>query len=199
MFYKVQVKDHVRVPPKYFELDVKSAVLKCAQEQYFGFISKELGVFVNISDVNNIGEGIIIPEDGSVYYEVEFDMLVFRPALHEIIVGPIKDIVEFGAFISMGPIEGMIHVSQTMADFVSFAKEKVLQGKETKRVLKVGDVCKARLIAISFKDINNPKFGLTMRQSYLGKLEWIAEEKKKEASKAKKAVATEKSKPKTKK
>ena len=45
----------------------------------------------------------------------------------------IKDIVDFGAFISLGPTEGMIHVSQTMDDYVSFSKDKVLVGKETKK------------------------------------------------------------------
>jgi len=70
----------------------------------------------------------------------------------------------------------MIHVSQTMDDFVSFSKDKTLAGKDSKRMLKVGDVCRARMIALSFKDISNPKLGLTMRQSGLGKLDWIAEE-----------------------
>jgi DNA-directed RNA polymerase subunit E' len=86
----------------------------------------------------------------------------------------------------MGPIEGMIHISQTMDDFVSFAKDKVLTGKDTKRTLKVGDECRARVIAVSFKDVTNPKLGLTMRQEGLGKIEWMAEEEAKKAEKAEK-------------
>ena len=105
----------------------------------------------------------------------------------EIVFGRIKDITDFGAFITIGPTEGMIHISQTMNDFVSFSKEKVLQGKETKRNLKVGDMCRARVIAISYKDVTNPKLGLTMRQPKLGKLEWLTEDETK--GKAKKAVA----------
>jgi DNA-directed RNA polymerase subunit E' len=97
--------------------------------------------------------------------------------MQEVVLGKIKDIADFGAFIQLGPIEGMIHVSQTMDDFVSFSKEKVLMGKDSKRSLKVGDRCRARLIAVSYKDVVNPKFGLTMRQEGLGKLEWLEEEK----------------------
>ena len=67
-------------------------------------------------------------------------------------------------------------ISQTMDDFVSFAKDKTLSGKESKRTLKVGDKCKARIIAISFKDPTNPKLGLTMRQQFLGRTDWIKEE-----------------------
>jgi len=46
----------------------------------------------------------------------------------------------------------MIHVSQTMDDFVSFSKEKTLAGKESKKTLKINDICRARIIAVSFKD-----------------------------------------------
>ena len=85
--------------------------------------------------------------------------------------------------MNIGPIEGMIHISQTMDDFVSFSKDKVLVGKENKRTLKVGDKCKARIIAVSFKDLSNPKLGLTMRQPYLGKTEWVDEENEKKVAK----------------
>jgi DNA-directed RNA polymerase subunit E' len=61
-----------------------------------------------------------------------------------------------------------------MDDFVSFTKEKVLQGRDSNRALKENDLCRTRVIAVSFKDVLNPKFGLTMRQPGLGKLEWVA-------------------------
>ena len=92
--------------------------------------------------------------------------------MQEVVVGKIKDIADFGAFVSIGPIEGMVHISQAMDDYVSFAKDKVLTGKETGRSLKVGDKVRARVIAVSYKDVSNPKIGLTMRQPGLGKLEW---------------------------
>jgi DNA-directed RNA polymerase subunit E' len=79
-----------------------------------------------------------------------------------------------------------------MDDFVSFSKDKILAGKETKKVLKVGDSCRARIIAISFKDPMNPKLGLTMRQPGLGRLDWIKEEKEKPVKKEKGGKKTEK-------
>ena len=82
------------------------------------------------------------------------------------------------AFIEIGPLDGMIHIGQTMDDYVSFSKENVLSGKETKRSLKINDLCRARIIAISFKDPANPKIGLTMRQPWLGNVKWIEEELK---------------------
>ncbi|MBI2565083.1 DNA-directed RNA polymerase [Candidatus Woesearchaeota archaeon] len=192
MFYTVTIKDHIRVPPINFGNDITESVRKSIQQKFTGFIDANIGIAVDVVEVKDIGEGVVIPGDGASYYDTAFDLLVYRPELQEVILGRIKDITDFGAFITMGPIDGMIHVSQTMDDFVSFSKEKVLTGRDTKQVLKVNDLCRARVIAVSFKEITNPKIGLTMRQPNLGKLEWI-EALSKEPAKEKEKPKKEKS------
>ena len=148
MFYKTTVKDHIRVPPNLFGDNVEASVLKVIKEKYEGYISQEVGVVIDVSSLKTIGEGVIIPGDGASYYDSTFSLLSFKPEMHEVINGTIKDIADFGAFINLGPIEGMIHVSQTMDDFVTFSKEKVLNGRDSKRALKVGDMCRARVVAV---------------------------------------------------
>jgi len=176
MFYSVKVQDHVRVDPANFGLNIKESIVKSVKEKYTGFIDKEIGIVVDVLDINKVGEGIIIPGDGAAYYETNFELLAFEPELQEVLPGYVRDIADFGAFLNLGPIDGMIHVSQTMNDFVSFTKDKVLQGKETNRSLKVGDKCIAKVVAVSYKDIANPKIGLTMRREGLGKKDWIEED-----------------------
>ena len=90
----------------------------------------------------------------------------------------------------MGVMKGMIHISQTMEDYVSFSKTNTLTGKSSKKVLKQGDLCLARIVAISHKG-EEPKIGLTMRQPGLGKLDWIKEESIKKEKEAKKALKAE--------
>lgn len=194
MYYKIELNDHIRVPPKLFHLTPKEAVIQRIKKKYDGFISKDFGIVVDVLDVKNIQQGAVIPSDGAAYYDTTFELYVFKPELQEVVCGSIRDIADFGAFINIGPIEGMIHVSQTMDDFVSFSKDKVLVGKETKRSLKVGDRVKARIIAISYKDVQNPKLGLTMRQSYLGKEEWIDEDATKKSGKETKEAPEKKGK-----
>src|SRR3989344_7810223 len=139
MFYKVKVKDHIRVPPKMFNLSKKEAVLKNIKASYENFVSKEMGFVVNVVDVGGVKEGVIVPGDGAGFYETAFELLAFRPELNELVYGTIRDITDFGAFMDMGGVEGMVHISQSMDDYVSFSKEKVLQGKKTGQTLKVGD------------------------------------------------------------
>ena len=177
MFYRMTIKDHIRVPPNLFASTAEKAVLERIKSDYDGFISAKLGFVVDVLKINEIKEGIIVPGDGAAYYETTFELLTFRPELQEVLLAKVRDIAEFGAFMTIGPADGMIHISQTMDDYVSFSKDKVLQGKESTRSLRVNDKCKARVVAISYKDITNPKIGLTMRQDGLGRLDWTKETK----------------------
>ena len=191
MFYKVKLKDHIRVAPDKFGMELRQAVITEIKDKYAGYISKDLGLVIDVSSVDDIGEGIIIPGDGASYYDTTFNLLSFEPEMHEVVSGKIKDIADFGVFFSLGPIDGMIHISQTMNDYVSFSKDKVLQGKDSKRSIKMNDKCRARIIAVSYKDVANPKLGLTMRQAGLGKEEWIEPDLKEGKGKPKKEAKTD--------
>ena len=190
MFLIVEVTDHVRVEPNKFGMDTDAAVRAQLEESYSGFQDKDIGTVVAVLEVNEVKEGIIIPGDGAAYYESTFKLIVFKPELQELIYGTIEEITNFGAFISLGPIRGMIHISQTMDDFVSFSDSGVLTGKDGKKNLVQGDKCVARIVAISYKG-EDPKIGLTMRQPGLGKLDWVKAEKEKSDAAAKQAEAIE--------
>ena len=189
MFYLIDVEDYVRVEPKLFGLPTTESVDKQLREMYADYYDKELGKVIEVIEVVEVREGIIIPGDGAAYYDSKFKLLIWKPELQELVYGIISEITNFGAFIDMGIMRGMIHISQTMDDYVSFSKANSLLGKSTKRNLKQGDLCLARLVAISHKG-DEPKIGLTMRQPGLGKLEWIKEDqikKEKETARATKA------------
>ncbi|MBI4983404.1 DNA-directed RNA polymerase [Candidatus Woesearchaeota archaeon] len=183
MFYRIKARDYIRVPPHMFDLNKRESVLQNVKLTYENHVSKELGFVVNVIDVGDVNEGIIVHGDGAAYYDTKFELLTFKPEMNEPLFTKVRDITDFGAFMDLGGAEGMAHISQSMDDFVSFSKEKVLQGKKTNQSLKVGDKCRARIIAISYKDINNPKIGLTMRQEGLGKLEWLEQQQLKNGSK----------------
>lgn len=180
MFKIVELRDRVRVPPTKLGLETKQAVREVLKEEYEGLVTPEVGVILTIRDIKNISGGSIIPEDGAVYYDTDFSALVFKPELQEVVEGEVIDIMEFGAFIRIGPLDGMVHVSQVIDDYVSFNEKKSqLVAKESKRLLKIGDPVRARIISISHKKEEGIKIGLTMRQHRLGKLKWIEEDRKK--------------------
>lgn len=190
MFYIIEVNDHVRVEPKLFGLPTIEAVKNQLEEVYQNYYNKELGFVVQVIEVVTVKEGVLIPGDGAAYYNSDFKLLVWKPELHELVYGEVSEITNFGAFLNLGVMRGMIHISQTMDDYVSFSKANSLLGKASKRSLKQGDLCLARVVAISHKG-DEPKIGLTMRQPGLGKLDWIKEDRIKKKKDAEKALKSE--------
>jgi len=190
MFYVTEVEDYVRVEPKLFGLPTAQAIEEQLRETYADYYDEDVGKVVSVIEILNVGEGVIIPGDGASYYNTNFKILVWKPDLQEVVYGEISEITNFGAFINMGVMRGMVHIGQAMDDYVSFSKSNTLVGKNSKRILKAGDLCMARVVAISHKG-DEPKIGLTMRQPGLGKLDWIKEDQLKKEKAAAKLLKTE--------
>lgn len=180
MYKILTVEDTIRVPPKSFGTDLNSAIIGEYENQYAGRIDKNVGIILAVTNVDKTSEGKIIMGDGAIYYNVTFDILVYQPVINEVVEGSVTEITEFGAFVNFGPMDGLVHVSQVTEDFMSYdQKSAVLVGKETKKVLKQADDVRARIITVSLKNkFSDSKVGLTMRQPYLGKSEWLLEDKK---------------------
>lgn len=179
MYRIITVEDRIRVPPEKLGKDVKKAVKLAISDQMEGVVDSRLGVVLSVTSIDKVGEGEIQPGDPGVYYNCEFKLLSFKPEPQELVNGEVIDNTEFGAFVRIGAMDGLIHISQLMDDFVSFdGKNSIFLGKESRRTLKEGDLVRARVISVSLGKEEN-KLGLTMRQPMLGALQWIEEEKRK--------------------
>lgn len=177
MYQIVTVEDEIAVPPTKLGSDVKKSVKESIEESFEGKIDNEVGVVLSVTEIDEIKEGTIVPGNPSVIYPVRFKVLTWMPREHEIVLGEVVDITEFGAFVRCGALDGLVHVSQVMDDFVSYdEKNSQLVGKQTRRVLKEGDMVRARIISVSFTE--QSKLGLTMRQPFLGNLKWMTEDAK---------------------
>ncbi len=174
MYQMVTVEDEISVPPEKLNLELGDSVKESLEAKFEGSINTDIGVILAIIEVDGIEEGVVLPGDPSVHYPVKFKLLSWMPREHEIVEGEVVDITEFGAFVRCGALDGLVHISQVMDDYVSYdEKNSQLIGKQTRRVLKEGDRIRARIISVSFKE--QSKLGLTMRQPLLGSLKWLTE------------------------
>ncbi len=182
MYARIKIRDTVRVPPSRFGEDINEVIEDLLWEQFEGKLDKEYGMIIGIESIEDVGEGRIIEGDGAIYYDVVFNAISFKPAMQEVIEGEVMEIVEFGAFVTIGPLDALLHMSQIMEDYVVYDdKNKKLIGKETRKSLSEGDFVRARIVALSLKEREpeKSKIGLTMRQPWLGSLKWLEEEKMK--------------------
>ncbi len=181
------IEDRIRVPPSMFGSDIEDAVRNILRMRYEGRIYKDLGIVLSVNNPKVVSEGLIIPGDSGAYYTVQFEALTFFPVVNEVYKAEIKEIVEFGAFASIGPFQGLLHVSQIDKEkFYYDKKAKNLSSKVLKKVLKKGDDIIVKVSTVSMKSTSSDtKIGLTMRPDGLGKPEWLEQKsaKKKEAKK----------------
>ena len=188
MYKKMRLADTVRIAPELLGAPVEAAVKIALQDKLEGLVDKTIGAVVAIMEVIEVGDGHILAGNAGVFYDAVFDAVTFMPEIQEIIEGTVLEVVEFGIFVGIGPLDGLVHVSQLTDEFVSYdEKNSRLITKESGRAITVGDRVRARIVAVSLneREPRDSKIGLTMRQHALGKLDWLEEarqEKQKEGA-----------------
>ena len=179
MYHNLMLEDKVRVPPQRLGERIEKVILDVLQEQLEGSIDKEIGIFICVTRVMDVGEGELVPGDGGVYYDVKFEAMILRLALQEVIEGLVVETTSFGAFVSLGPIDAMLHVSQISDEYINYDEKNArLICQESKRFIGVGDVVRVRVVTLSLneREPRDSKIGLTMRQAGLGTALWLEEE-----------------------
>lgn len=174
MFFVHGINDTVRVSANQLGGDLKKTILKNLQGEYEGVLDEDAGLVIAVLKVDEVSTGKVVAGDSGVYYSVEFEALAYKPEVNEVVEGNVSQVTEFGAFVKIGPIEALTHVSQIMDDYINYdAKNQVFSGKESGKQLKAEDQVMARIVTVSFKgNVSNSKIGLTMRQLGLGKKDW---------------------------
>ena len=180
MFRLLTVEDIVRIPPEKFGNPIDKVAREQIKMKYENIVDQGLGYVILVVDVDVEATGKILPGDGSTYHKATFKLLTFYPEMHEVVEGEVVEVTDFGAFVRIGPEDALLHVSQIMDDFITYdEKHGVLSGKETRRNIGKGNLVRARIIAVSFpRGGAGGKIGVTMRQPFLGRLEWIEEDVK---------------------
>jgi DNA-directed RNA polymerase subunit E' len=184
MYKRMKLEGMVRIPPDQMGNPLEDAVELALRNKYEAVVDKTLGTIVVILGADTIGEGHILAGDGAIYYSVIFDAIVFKPEMQEIVEGEVVEIVKFGAFLSIGPFDGLLHVSQITNEYISYDEKNArLVSKESSKALAEGEKVRARIIAVSLneKEPRESKIGLTMRQTGLGKQEWLEAAQRAEA------------------
>lgn len=175
MFKLTTMQDTIRIPPETFGSPLERVGRDQVKAKYEGIVDEELGYVIAVNKVEVSPIGKIIPGDGATYHKVTFSLLTFYPIIQEVVEGDVVEIADFGAFVRIGPVDALLHVSQLIDDYMSYdEKQGVLLGKETKRKLTSGDRVRVRITAVSLgRAGGSGKIGVTARQPFLGKLEWL--------------------------
>jgi DNA-directed RNA polymerase subunit E' len=96
-------------------------------------------------------------------------------------------VVNFGAFVGIGPVDGLLHVSQISNEYLAFDEENQrLASRDSNDALGVGDAVRTRIVTKSVDERNprDSKIGLTAKQPGLGKHEWLEDDRRRREAQA---------------
>lgn len=181
MFQLVELEDVVKIPPRMLGMDLRRAAAEELSRKYSGTVSPELGYIIRVVEVEVEPVGRIVHGDGAVYHRARFRALVFYPKLQEVVEGEVVEVTDFGAFVRIGPLDALLHISQITDDYLTVdMKQGAIVGKGTGRVLKSGARVRVRISVVSMgRGMRMDKIGVTSRQPFLGAIEWIEDEVRK--------------------
>ncbi len=180
MYKQVRLTDTVEVPPRHLADVTPQRVKRLLQDKLEGRMDEDVGSVVSVASVRDVGEGTVLPGRAGVYYEAEFDAITFDPSMQEVVDGEVVEVVEFGAFVGIGPVDGLLHVSQISNEYLAYDGEnQQLASTESNRTLSVGDSVRVRVVTKSIDERNprDSKIGLTAKQPGLGKHGWLEDDR----------------------
>ncbi|NPA96551.1 MAG: DNA-directed RNA polymerase [Crenarchaeota archaeon] len=185
MFRVYKLRGVVRIDPSELDKGLETAALSELKKKFEGMYSRDLGLIIALRNLKVSPEGYIVMGDGATYHEVEFEVLAYVPMINEVIEATVENVAKHGAHIRVGPIDGLIHISQIADEEAFFDPVRgAIVLRQSKRVLMKGDKVRARVTSVSGASAQRlPRMSLTMRQPYLGKIEWIKEYKAKSGGK----------------
>lgn len=177
MFYEVELSDVGYLRPSDLGKDLRGILVEQFRRKYLGRYVKDAGLILDVLEITDLSYGTSVMGSPNIYVRVKFRALSYMPLKDEVIEGEIENVVDYGIFVTAGPINGFVHISQ-LGDDVFVHRGGVIQGKKLKVTLRPGDIVRARVTAVSKPDPSAPlrnepiiKVALTMRQPKLGKLE----------------------------
>ncbi len=131
------------------------------KDQIIGKLSKLVGMELNVKviDVNRKDNKLIVSEKEA--FKDEIMSLLAGLEVGQIVDCVVTGLVDFGVFVNIDGIEGLIHISELAWDRI----------ENPSKVVKVGDKVKAKIIAI-----DQDKLSLSIKQ--LSEDPWVEESKK---------------------
>ena len=182
MYKLLHMNDVVRIPPEKFGSPLEKVASEVLRTSYEGIVMREFGAVLAVLNVTVSTVGKILPGDGAIFHRTTFDLLVYTPLIQEVVEGEVVEVTDFGIFVRIGPMDGLVHVSQVMDDFITYDEKRgALIGKESQRVLEKAVPVRARIITVSLSGgaSRSSKIGMTMRQPFLGAMSWVNDDLKK--------------------
>ncbi|GAB2214280.1 hypothetical protein Droror1_Dr00018622 [Drosera rotundifolia] len=122
MFLKGRLTWNVIIPAENLDAQglmlQKSLVIRLMEDFAAKKATKDLGYFLAVTTLENIGEGKVRQQSGDVLFPIDFCCLTFKIMTGEVLEGVVHKILKHGVFLRCGPIETIFLSAQKMPGYI---------------------------------------------------------------------------------
>mmetsp|Transcript_19142 Transcript_19142/g.46215 ORF Transcript_19142/g.46215 Transcript_19142/m.46215 type:complete len:204 (+) Transcript_19142:315-926(+) len=116
MFTLVQMRDAVPIPASELDKPRPTAVGNVIELKYCNRILPGVGLCICLYDITQLGDGKIYLSDSRVHVRAEFQLLVFRPFIGEVLTGKIARSSPEGLWLTVGFFDNIFVPPHFMLD-----------------------------------------------------------------------------------
>ncbi|KAF1992103.1 DNA-directed RNA polymerase II 19 kDa polypeptide [Aulographum hederae CBS 113979] len=117
MFFLHEIERIVNLHPSYFGPKMEDEINKSLTDALEG---KNMGSYFVLCILQNweISEGRCVPGTGTAEYTVHLKAVVWKPFRGEIVDGRVKNVIENGFFVEIGPLSCFVNKNMIPSDMV---------------------------------------------------------------------------------
>lgn len=105
MFFHIQLEKKLQLHPRHFGPQLRDKLIAKLIAEVEGTCSGRHGFVVAVTEISNVGQGLIRDGTGFVTFPVKYKSIVFRPFRGEILEAIVTMVNKMGFFAEAGPVQ----------------------------------------------------------------------------------------------
>lgn len=162
MFVLVKLKDTIGVPANQLNEPIEIVLSDELNKRFANKVMLGIGLVICLYDIVEIGESSIYCGDAAIHTQCTCRMIVFRPAVGEIICGTLKSSSKEGLSVSLGFFDSITIPPQQLCEPAKFNETDQSwtwhyvdeEDKKHDLLLEVGDQIRFRVLKENFVDVS---------------------------------------------
>ncbi|BES98902.1 unnamed protein product [Nesidiocoris tenuis] len=169
MFYHISLEHDILLHPRYFGPNLFDIVKQKLYTEVEGTCTGKYGFVIAVTNIDNVGAGLIQPGQGFVVYPVKYKAIVFRPFKGEVVDAVVTQVNKVGMFAEIGPLSCFISHHSIPADMEHCpnVQPACYKSKDEDVVIAVDDVIRCKIVGTRVDASGIFAIG-TLMDDYLG-------------------------------
>lgn len=161
MFKLAELRDTITIKPNLFGIPHRQVIKEEINRKLANKVVIDVGLCICVHSIINIGDSYVFQGDGSTYTKVQYNMVVFRPAVGDILVAKLRSCSREGVYLTLGFFDNIFISAESLMKPSRFDEKEQMwsweyEDRETGEItllpMEVGKMCRFKITEERFTD-----------------------------------------------